>query len=61
MKDTISYDYDLNGNFRKRKMATESEDTSSKRQRRDQTTNLDTGNYNRDADLMVKKTRVFTL
>ena len=53
MKDTISYDYDLNGNSRKRKMATESEDTSSKRQRRDQTTNLVIGNYDIDAGLMV--------
>ena len=47
------YDYDLNGNCKKRKKATESEDTSSKRQRRDQTTYLDTENYDIDAGLMV--------
>ena len=47
------YDYELNGNCRKRKIAIESEDTSSKRQRRDQTTNLVTENYDIDAGLMV--------
>ena len=51
--DTVIYDYELNSNSKKRKMGTESEDTSSKRQRRDQTTNLVTGNYDIDAGLMV--------
>nr|XP_022313080.1 uncharacterized protein LOC111118077 [Crassostrea virginica] len=53
VKDTMIYDYDLNGSCRKRKIATEKEDTSSKRQRRDQTTNLVIGNYDIDAGLMV--------
>ena len=53
VKDTMNHDYEFNGNCRKRRYEINGEDTSRKRQRRDQTTNLDTGNNHRDAGLMV--------
>ena len=49
----MNHDQELNGVCRKRKREASSEDTSRKRQRRDQTANLDTGNNLRDAGLMV--------
>ena len=49
----MNHDHELNGNFRKRRREASSEDTSRKRQRQDQTANLDTENNHRDAGLMV--------
>ncbi|XP_078341618.1 uncharacterized protein LOC111109276 isoform X2 [Crassostrea virginica] len=53
VEDTMNYDQELNGVCRKRRREASSEDTSRKRQRRDQTTNLDTGNNQKDAGLMI--------
>ena len=49
----MNHDQELNGSCRKRRKEASSEDMSRKRQRRDQTTNLDTGNNQRNDGLMV--------
>ena len=49
----MNHDNELNGNCRKRRREGSGEDTSRKRKRQDQTTNLDTGNNQKDAGLMV--------
>ena len=54
VKDSMNPDYQLNGSCIKRRREASSEDTSRKRQRRDQTANPDTGNNPRNAGLMVR-------
>ena len=54
VKDSMNPEYQLNGSCRKWRRGDSGEDTSRKRQRRDQTANLDTGNNPRNAVLMVR-------